>query len=293
VGELQVGHTTVPAIGVDQLAGSLVPRVDRGRLPRDDHEIALGARTMRALHARVGGTITARVGDANRQLLVVGTATFPAFGSVRFSEAGLGSGALGVGRLFARGDPAQAGGTYNYLLFRYPSAASKPAATAALRRAVSDAGCTDVSCVLTDLRPLEIDGFRHATGVPIVVGGVLALLFVATLAHALLGTLRRRRGDFAILRTLGCVRAQLVATMRWQALSITVTALAVGIPIGLLASAVAWRALTRQLGVEPGTTWPVAALALGALGALLLGTALALVASARVQRAASTTRLAS
>ena len=48
-----------------------------------------------------------------------------------------------------------------------------------LQSLVRKLGCTDSNCVVTDAKPTEIDGFKNARRVPIVVGLVLALLLVA------------------------------------------------------------------------------------------------------------------
>ena len=130
---------------------------------------------------------------------------------------------------------------------------------------------------LDDLRPIEIDGLRSAQSVPLVVGVVLALLLVATLTHALLSTMRRRRGDLAVLRALGCTRRQLASTVRWQTFMLTASALVVGIPLGLVANRVVWRAFTDRFGITPGTVVPAAVIG-GAVAILALGCALATVA---------------
>jgi hypothetical protein len=222
---------------------------------------------LRRAHAHVGGTVSTSVNGHARRLRVVGTATFPAFGTARFSEAGLGTGALGVAALFPQSDPT---GKYNYVLLRYKQSVSKPGAIASLRRLVAEAGCLDSDCVITDLRPSEINGFRNARGVPIPVALTLALLLTATLAHVLLSTLRRRTGDLAVLHALGCVRSQIAATLRWQTLVITGTAVLVGVPLGLFAGQFAWHAFTHQLGIAPGTVFPIVLLAGGAVATVVL-----------------------
>jgi ABC-type lipoprotein release transport system permease subunit len=44
---------------------------------------------------------------------------------------------------------------------------------------------------------------------------------------------RRRRGDFAILKTLGLLRRQLSAITAWQVTTLTVLALIAGLPLGV------------------------------------------------------------
>jgi ABC-type lipoprotein release transport system permease subunit len=139
----------------------------------------------------------------------------------------------------------------------------------------------DPTCVLTDSRPAEIDGYRNARRLPLAIGIVLVLMLVATLTHVLMSTMRRRTSDLAILRALGCSPRNLVATMRWQSLVLTAAAIVIGIPLGLVANSVAWRAFSKQLGIAPGTVVPLTALAIGTVGVLALATLLATVVGRR------------
>ena len=91
-------------------------------------------------------------------------------------------------------------------------------------------------CLLTDSRPAEIDGYRSARGLPVAIGVVLVLLLVATLTHVLVSTMRRRAADLAVLRAIGSSSRNLVATLRWQALVLTGSAILIGLPLGLIAS---------------------------------------------------------
>jgi putative ABC transport system permease protein len=291
IGELRIADVSVPGIGVDRLMGDLTPRVDDGRLPRRADEMALGAKTLRQAHAHIGGRLHASVGGHDHTFRVVGTATFPAFGAANFSEAGLGTGALGVADLFPQHDPSEPDGKYNYILLRYRPSVSKPAAIAALRRFVADDGCVEPSCVLTNLRPTEIDGFHNARAVPIPVAVVLVLLLTATLTHVLVTTIRRRAGDLAVLRALGFRRRQLAATLRWQTTILVVSALLLGVPLGIISNGLAWRAFTHQFGVSPGTVLPIAMLGAGAIVMIVLAWLVGAAGGHRAQRIARAYRL--
>lgn len=274
VGELTVAGLTIPAIGIDPIRGTVAPRVEAGRLPRNTREIALGARTMRALDAHLGDNVDATIGDKPARLQIVGRTTFPAFGNGRGGESGLGTGALGTAARFPVIDESGSDGRYNYVLLRFkPGTAAKTVRE--LRERLVEEGCVDPTCVLTDSRPAEIDGYRSARRLPLTIGIVLVLMLVATLTHVLVSTMRRRTSDLAILRALGCSPRNLVATMRWQSLVLTVAAIVIGVPLGLVANSVAWRAFSRQLGIAPGTVVPFGALAIGTVGLLVLATLLA------------------
>jgi hypothetical protein len=281
IGKLTVAGHSIDAIGVRPVRGSVAPVIDAGRLPRNSREVVLGAKTMRTLHARLGSVITGTVADARVRLTVVGRTTFPRFGNERFGGTGLGSGALGTTGLFKFREESEPGGHFNYMLLRFaPGTATR--SEERLRAFLVTQGCTDPTCLLTDSRPAEIDGYRSARGLPLAIGVVLVLLLVATLTHVLVSTMRRRAGDLAVLRAIGSSPRNLVATLRWQALVLTGSAILIGIPIGLIASRFAWTAFSHQLGIAPGTVVPLLIPARAAIGALALASLLATVAGLRV-----------
>jgi hypothetical protein len=244
---------------------------------------------MRRAHAHVGGDVDAKVNGARVRLHVVGEAPFASFGGVKFSDAGLGTGALGTTSLFPVTDDGS-GGKFNYILLRF-APGTRADTLPKLRAWLAGVGCTDPTCLLTDGRPTEVDGYRNARGLPSAIGIMLILLLVATLTHVLVTTMRRRAADLAVLRALGCVPRQLASILRWQAFVLTGTALALGIPIGLLASGLAWRAFTDQLGIAPGTVIPLVALTTLTLVMLALALVLASAAGMRVPRVARRVRL--
>lgn len=69
---------------------------------------------------------------------------------------------------------------------------------------------------------------------PLALGLVLVALAVGTLAQVLLTSVRRRR-DLAVLKTLGLSRWQVQAVVAWQAVALAAAALAVGLPLGVVA----------------------------------------------------------
>jgi hypothetical protein len=289
VGKITIGGRTISAFGIDPLRGAVAPDLAEGRLPMARDEVVLGAKTMREAHVRVGSDVDATVNGARIRLHVVGRAPFASFGNVKFNDAGLGTGALGVTSLFPVTDDGS-GGKFNYILLRF-APGTRAETLSKLHTWLAEQGCTDPTCILTDGRPTEIDGYRNARGLPPAIGIVLILLLVATLTHVLVTTMRRRSADLAVLRALGCVPRQLASILRWQALVLTGAALALGIPIGLLASGFAWRAFTNQLGIAPGTVIPVVALTMLTLVMLLLAVVLASAAGVRVPHVAKQVRL--
>jgi ABC-type lipoprotein release transport system permease subunit len=92
---------------------------------------------------------------------------------------------------------------------------------------------------------------------PLALGIVLALLAVGTLASVLVTSVRRRRRDLAILKTLGLVRLQILLIVGWQATALAAAALLAGLPLGLLAGRWFRALFASSLGVSGATVIPV------------------------------------
>ena len=65
-------------------------------------------------------------------------------------------------------------------------------------------------------RPAEIVNYRTMGTLPAILSGGLAAGAVAALGLTLVTSVRRRRRDFALLKTLGFTRRQLAAAIAWQ-----------------------------------------------------------------------------
>ena len=108
-----------------------------------------------------------------------------------------------------------------------------------------------------------VRGVQRISAAPWFLGGVLGFLAAGTLAHALLLTIRRRRRDLAILKTLGFVGGQVRATVAWLSVAIVAPGLLLGLPVGIAAGRLGWRRFAQYLAVVPE---PVAS----AAGALIV-----------------------
>jgi len=95
---------------------------------------------------------------------------------------------------------------------------------------------------------------RPADRTALLLALLLGLVAVATLAHTLLTSIRRRRRDLAVLKTLGFVRRQVAATVASQATALVGLALVMGVPLGVVLGRWAWVLFARQLGVLPEPT---------------------------------------
>jgi putative ABC transport system permease protein len=134
---------------------------------------------------------------------------------------------------------------------RYRSGTDRAAEITHLRRAL------DPLPTRSSGEPREVQALSDVSGLPAVLGGLLVLLAIATLAHTLVSSVRRRRRELAVLRTMGFVRRQVWSSVFWQTTTLVVISLAIGIPIGALIGRFAWNVFAEDLGAiaEPHLAW--------------------------------------
>ena len=242
----------------DNLKGRLEPTIISGRGARRPGEIVLGANTLAAAHAHVGGFVTVRGRGGPHRLRVVGQGVLP---SSKFNKLG------GGGILTFKGlkvlDPGSVQGLF---LLSYA-----PGQTAAVRKRLDF--FFDGNIVIA---PDEVGDFGRIAGMPLYIALLAVLIAAAALGHALVIRVRRGRRDVAILKTLGFTRAQAAAAVAWEATTIVAISVAIGVPLGLAIGRFAWRVFATDLGVAPEVVLPIVpALVLLPLGAFLFANVLA------------------
>jgi ABC-type antimicrobial peptide transport system permease subunit len=280
---LIVGGQRVGSIAVDDVQGNVSPVVRSGHLPRTDREILLGQRTLRTLHKKVGDLVPLSFQGVNQKLpmRISGTGVIPAVGAnARFGEGVMVH--YGVLPLICGCSPPPPPDTV-FVRFK-PGVDAKrvvPELRKTLRAKVRQEGF-DVS---RPERPTDLVNFGRVQSFPLILAGLLGALAAAVLAHALISVIRRRRRDLAILKTLGFLRGQVRRTVAWQASSLVVIALAIGLPLGVGLGRVLWTGFANAVGVVPEARAPM--LLLGA--AIPAGLLLANIIAARPARNAAHT----
>jgi predicted lysophospholipase L1 biosynthesis ABC-type transport system permease subunit len=131
--------------------------------------------------------------------------------------------------------------------------------------------------VYLPVKPSDLSDLERVGGLPSAIAGLLALMAMATMAHSLTLSVRRRRRDLAILKVLGFVRSQVARTLAWQSSTVAVLAVVVGVPAGLAAGRLAWSVFADRLGVSPQPATPLLATALLVPATLLLANLVAVV----------------
>jgi predicted lysophospholipase L1 biosynthesis ABC-type transport system permease subunit len=260
-GDLRMAGRTVAAIGIDSIRGSIFPTLLEGRAPENNREIVLGTRTLARAGLSVGDSVDVVTQEVPRSMRIVGRAVFPKLGAGSFTPTNLGEGAATRAAVFA--DPSLTGEEkYTFMLFRLRPGADVAAAQQRLERVVGPLEFCggETTCVENAERPGDLSNYTRVRGTPLLLGAVLAIMAIGALGHVLVTSVRRRRRDTAVLKTLGFVRRQVSAVTAWQATTMAAVALLIGIPVGLLLGRLAWNTFADSLGVGSASIIPTGAL---------------------------------
>jgi ABC-type antimicrobial peptide transport system permease subunit len=120
------------------------------------------------------------------------------------------------------------------------------------------------------LRPAEIVNYRSMGTTPALLGAALAVGATTALTLTLIASVRRRRRELALLKTLGYARRQLAAVVAWHSSIAVGIGVIVGVPAGIIVGRSLWDLFARAIHVIPDPTVPALTIALIAVGALIL-----------------------
>ena len=269
----------IPTIGLSHGKGRLVgPAVVSGRLPRRPGEIALGASTLRALDHEVGQDIAVQINGARRVMHIVGQAVFPAFDQGSFTATDLGVGAV-VNAVDLVPPGTALADSYVFVLVRFAPGHEQADQVAQFGRASASfcAGVQQSTCFVTTQQPFDIGNYARIQDIPQILAVVLAVMGAAVLAQLVILWVRVRRREIAILKTLGFVRRQVVALFAWQASTLAVFSLLVGVPLGIAAGRTAWALFANELGIGTSSLVPGTRIALLIPAVLLIALVVAAV----------------
>ena len=247
-----------------------------GRAPAAENELALGTRTLRELGSRIGDSVIAGVaGTEAVRMRVVGRVVLQPISSnlqlgdvVSSTNLRLGEGALlsyAAGEAQAPRAVPRAG-----VFLRFRPGVDRARAMNELKTIIGG----DVVPTAFQ-RPDDVVNFGRVQNLPLVLAAILGLIAVATLTHTLVTSVRRRRRDLAIMKTLGYDRREVRSSVAWQASTLALIALAVGLPVGVVGGRWTWGVFADQLGIESSPTVASAALLIGIPATLLLANAIA------------------
>jgi len=273
-GNVELDGQQVSGYGLDPIRGHALPSASKGRLPQSPDEIAAGARTLHQLGKGVGDTVRATTPDGEHVTLrIVGRTALP-------SLALDGTEGLGEGVVFTRqglGDLDPNGPSF-FLADLAPGVS-----IAKVRRTYRE-----IAQTFGPQRPGAIGTYEKVRETPLFLAGLLALLGAGVLVHLLVTSVRERRRELAVLKTIGFTRRQIATAVGAQATTVVAVALVIGIPLGLIIGRVTWSRFAANIGVVAGVVWPSLGVVAVVVAALVVGN----VAAAFPARSAARTRAA-
>jgi hypothetical protein len=89
--------------------------------------------------------------------------------------------------------------------------------------------------------PTAMSNLSSVRGLPLSLGVFLVLLAIGALAHSLVSSVSRRRGDLAVMAAIGSTPGQTRAMVAVHATVVAVVGLVVGVPLGILVGRSGWR----------------------------------------------------
>jgi FtsX-like permease family len=253
-------------------SGGVGPSVIRGRAPVTSDEVLVGPETLNDLGLELGDTVDlyGRASGLREEFeietqlaaRIVGVGPVPVAGGT----GRLGRGAVltieGIQRLNPEAQP-------DGYWVRLTDGADASGAVAGLVEELDAVQNSDEFPFLpqaffegtVDLRDVE-----PLDRVPVTFAAVMGLLAVGVIVHVLVNALRANRRDLAVMRALGFRRGDVRRAVAWQSIIYALVALAIGVPLGVIAGRLAWRAYSERLGAvpEPVVSW-------GALGIVVAG----------------------
>jgi FtsX-like permease family len=285
----QIDGQTVPGI-LSPTRPEVAPQILSGTGLDGPGDIVLGRGTLAQLHKQVGDFVTVQLGPVIRaaRLKIVGTAALPALGDTLGIHPSLATGAILPTSVVSHAALEEAGPDSgpNAIFVRLRQGVSQAAGLRSLQQiadyynqvthspqVVGQVGAEALELVANVLpvqRPAEIVNYKSMGTMPAALAGGVAAGAVAALGLALVASVRRRRRDLALLKTLGFTRRQLGTTVAWQSTVVAVVGLVVGIPLGIAVGRWLWIVFARSLSAVPDPVIPAASVALAAVAALVL-----------------------
>lgn len=296
--DLQIDGQELPIL-LQSLGAKVSPPILSGHGLQTSRQIVLGPGTLNQLHKHIGDTVMISLGTKKNApfyipptpLVIVGTATLPAVGYASFvaEHTSMGTGALVPLNFtnvpFQGGNPDRNLDGPELVFVRMRSGVSASAGREDLQRVANAANrvfaadknaAGDSVEVLGVLRPVQIVNYRSIGSTPIFLAGGLALGAVLALGLTLASSVRRRRRDFALLKTFGFTRRQLASTMAWQSTTTALIGVVVGLPLGIIIGRELWTLFARSIYAVPDPTVPVLSVILVGVGTVVFANLVAI-----------------
>lgn len=286
----QIDGLTVPIILVNSRA-RVTPPLLAGHEVDSPHQIVLGAATLAELHKKLGDYVIGGYGTKHdypvyvppTRMRIVGVATMPAVGTSLTLHTSMGLGAIIDVHIepavFARAIrspiPTMNGPNMVFLRMRADVSSGQARAFLGHVTAVGDhafvalpngeGGGSSINWLSVQY-PAEIINYRTIGNTPLWLAMAFASGIMVAFGLTIVASVRRRRRDLALLKTLGFTRRQIGAAIAWQASASVIAGLLIGIPAGIILGRWLWDLFAHEIYAVPRATVP--ALSLVLLGAV-------------------------
>jgi hypothetical protein len=277
---LTIDGQTLPVLG--ERPGALVapPLLSGHGLERVD-QVVLGATTLAQLHKHIGQTVEVTSGLlAPARLRIVGTAAMPVLGSSGGQHLEMGTGAILSYKLIPPVDRNPFSNPLpgpNAMLVRLRSGLNHADAVHSLSEiAQKTSNTANFGVAVTSvLLPAEIVNYRSLGATPVYLAVGLATGSMAALALTLIASVRRRRRDLALLKTLGFTGRQLASTVAWQSTIAVGIGTIFGVPLGIVLGRWLWDLFAHDIHAVPAPSVPALTVAIIAVSTLILANVVA------------------
>ena len=277
---ISINKVVVGAIAGKAIRGPLLLSTVAGHPPSATGEVGLGATTMRQVGARLGSIVHVTLSSASggrrtvpfrvvaqMSLPVLGNAVSLGTGAV-FTLAGYEDAACPPGPNRAACQQRVAESTNGGML---ASVVPGPKGQAAINHYFDSYRSVTALAVA----PTSLINFGEAVNFPLIFGAMLALFGAATLLHLLVVSVSRRRREVGLLKVLGFVNGQVVSTVAWQAMTLALAGIVIGVPLGIVVGRAVWHAFANNLGAVPVSVVPIWLVGLLAAGVLVVANLIA------------------
>jgi hypothetical protein len=283
----------VPVVGINTNS-RVGPALLSGHQVRAANQVVVGPQTLAQLHKQLGDTITVTGGSKTATVRIVGVATMPTVGIGFGLHLSIGSGAFLSEQLIPSSVKSLIGlplAGPNAILVRDKSSTPLPLARKDLRHVVTsldklEGGGAGIQ-TFNDIRPAEVTNYKAMGLMPLFLAAGLGAGAIVALTLTLLSSVRRRRRDLALLKSLGLTRRQLASVVAWQSTVSMFVGVLLGVPIGIVFGRLMWNLFAHELSAIPETTVPGLVIGLVALGALVLANLIAVIPARRAARTPS------
>ena len=233
--EVRSAALTLGLAGMQQVKGHEVPVTLVGRLPSSDDEIAPGRLAAADLDAHVGDNVVLQGEGPPQRFRVTGIVVVPGVEGLD----GVGEDAVvtlgGLRRVAPEARPSVA------------AVAVRPGAVAPVARRYG-IGPVD--------RPAVIITLTRIRSIPYMLAAILGALALMTVVHVMVTSVRNRRRDVAVLRSLGADGPWITRAVHWQATTFALVTMVLGAPLGLVAGRIVFKLFADNVGAVPDASYP-------------------------------------